>query len=74
MTHGIAIVLPHCETLNERRVALGWTIDDLARRAGFAVNTVRRCLEGQNVRLESFLIVAVTLGLELEVRVPPKAA
>jgi hypothetical protein len=68
------IVLPQCDLLDARRREMGWTIDVLAQESGFAPNTILRCLHGKNVRLETFVIVASTLGLRIDVRLKSQAA
>jgi transcriptional regulator with XRE-family HTH domain len=60
------------------RAALGWSVRDLAKRAGIGFNTVNRFEIGGNVQTasvasmeEAFRAVGVEFGIEGQIRVPP---
>lgn len=73
MTEHVGLSLPPCSELEAARLERGWTIDDLARRSGYAPNTVLRCLHGKNVHLVTFLCIADALGFEFVMARKPAA-
>ncbi len=54
--------------LEARRRACCWTLAELADRAGYSINTVRRVLQGKNVHLVVFSDVAAALGYRLSLQ------
>lgn len=61
------LTLPPAADLEARRIELGWTMEVLADRTGFCKNTILKCLHGGSVRLETFVVVADTLGFQIVV-------
>lgn len=56
------------ERIRERRRELGWTREQLAERAGYAVRTIRRLERGCAVQALALLHVCQALGLDLDAR------
>jgi transcriptional regulator with XRE-family HTH domain len=52
--------------LDARRKELGWTVYAIARKSGYAENTVLRALHGRNVTVSTFQAIAIAMGLNLE--------
>lgn len=61
----IVNALALAQQLEARRVALRWSVEFLAGRAGYHPNTILRVLHGQNSRVRTLQDVAGALGFSV---------
>ena len=63
----------HPAILDARRVALGMTIDALARRAGVSASTVERVLSGRHAAASFKAVERIAAALGAAIRIEPVA-
>ncbi len=49
-------------TIEEHRIQLGWSLAELARRAGIDVSTIRRAIDGQQIYKHTAGAIAAALS------------
>ncbi len=52
-------------TLQEYRLACGWSLSEMARRANIDYNTLKKAVDGENVSMRSARAIAQAISKEL---------